>query len=191
MSMAGTLRAGVLVALCVLAGAPSAQEREPSTILDYSVNANRDLPIRCWTGQLEREPGKTMGELFGDAWPLQPEPLEAEAHTGARLASQLTVPASVLRGLPPQDGVVVAAVLVSATGEPLKVEPLCATTKGFDVAVKRILSRARYTPAIINGQPVTSVAGVVHRFSCGQPEGCRVGTRDEVSLRDALRRGRR
>ena len=162
--------------LCMQPMLAMSQEKEPSTILDYSLNANRDAPIRCWRGQLERAPGKTMGELFGGDWPVQPEPATPEAHSKARLKS-LHVGSGKLRGLPTQDGLVVVAVLVDAEGKPLKVEPLCATTDGYDIAVKRMYSRAEYMPAMVNGKPIVSVAGIIQRFSCGQKEGCRIGKR--------------
>ncbi|MFT4179217.1 MAG: hypothetical protein QM612_07105 [Thermomonas sp.] len=170
---------GFALALSMLPALSAAQEKEPSTIRDYSLNANRDLPIRCWKGQLARAPGKTMGELFGDAWPAQPEPAAPDAHSRARLKS-LRVGREKLRGLPMQSGLVVAAVLVDAEGKALKVEPLCATTEGFDMAVKRIYLRAEYVPATVNGKPVTSVAGIIQRFDCAQNEGCRIATRADA-----------
>ena len=175
--MAMSVRAsGLLLALCLLPALGSAQEKEPSTIHDYSLNANRDLPITCWKGQLERAPGKTMGELFGDAWPVQPEPATPDAHSKARLKSIPSI-SGILRGLPTQSGLVVAAVLVDAEGGALKVEPLCATTEGFDMAVKRLYSRARFVPATVNGEPIISVVGVVQHFECGRKEGCRIKVR--------------
>ncbi len=169
--------------LCVLPALAASQEREPSTLHDYSLNANRDLPIRCWKGQLERAPGKTVGELFGDAWPAQPEPVTPDAHSRARLKS-VHVGREKLRGLPTQSGVVVAAVLVDAEGKALRVEPLCATTEGFDIAVKRMYSRGEYVPATVNGKPVVSVAGIIQRFDCGQKEGCRIGKRSDAPDRE-------
>ena len=165
--------------LCALPMPTSAQEKEPSTILDYSLNVNRHVPVRCWKGQLERVSGKTMGDVFGDAWPPQPEPVGPDAHSRAHLKS-LQVRRELLRGLPTQSGLVVVAVLVDTDGKPLKVEPLCATTGGFDKAVKRIYSHAEFVPATVNGKPVVSVAGLIQHFECGQQEGCRIGTRSEA-----------
>ena len=79
--------------------------------------------------------------------------------------------------MPTQSGLVVAAVLVDAEGGALKVEPLCATTEGFDMAVKRLYSRARFVPATVNGEPIVSVVGVVQHFECGRKEGCRIKVR--------------
>jgi hypothetical protein len=166
--------------LCALPMPTPAQEKEPSTILDYSLNANRHVPVRCWKGQLERVSGKTMGDVFGDLWPVQPDPATPGAHARPRLKS-LHVASAKLRGLPTQSGVVVAAVLVGADGKPIKVETLCATTEGFDIAVKRMYARAEFVPATVDGKPIVSVAGIVQRFSCGQKEGCRIG-----KPRDAL-----
>lgn len=181
--MADLKTAGCALMLCLLPALAFSQEREPSTLHDYSLNVNRDVPIRCWKGQLERAPGKTMGDLFGDAWPAQPEPAGPDAHSRARLKS-LQVRRELLRGLPTQSGLVVVAVLVDTDGKPLKVEPLCATTGGFDKAVKRIYSHAEFVPATVNGKPIVSVAGLIQHFECGQQEGCRIGPRSEARDND-------
>jgi hypothetical protein len=161
--MKPVLRCGLAVLLGVAPVVPSASEAGLSSRRDHSLNVNRDLPIACKPGDLQRMPSKTMGEAFGVQWPAQPEPETPLAHVEARLLA-VKVPAGMTRGLPPQSGLVVAAVLVDGQGKALKVVPICATDEGYDVATTRILMRGTYQPATVNAQPITSVAMVVYRY---------------------------
>jgi len=161
--MKSVMRGGIALLCCLAPLLASADEAGLTSRRDHSLNLNRDLPITCKQGDIERFPGKTMGEVFGDAWPVQPEPATPQAHTEAKLiAVQFSQGAT--RGLPPQPGLVVTAVLVDGTGKALEVVPVCATDEGYDVATKRQLVRAKYQPATVNAQPITSVAVVISRY---------------------------
>lgn len=161
--MKRVLCGGLALLSCMVALQARAGEAELTSRRDHSLNANRDLPITCKQGDLERVPGRTMGQVFGDAWPVQPEPVSPQAHEEARVLAIQSNPA-MTRGLPPQPGLVVAAVLVDSTGKTLDVVPVCATDEGYDVVTKRLLMRARYQPATVNAQPITSVAMVIARY---------------------------
>lgn len=157
------MHSGLALALCAVPMFAAAEPDERTSHRDHSLNANRDLPITCKPGDIERVPGKSMGEVFGDVWPAQPEPAEPQAHTAAKMAA-IQFDRSMSRGLPPQPGLVVAAVLVDGSGKALEVVPICATDDGYDVVTKRLLMRAKYQPATVNAQPITSVAMVVSRY---------------------------
>lgn len=161
--MKRVLCGGLALLFCMVSLQAYAEEAELTSRRDHSLNANRDLPITCKQGDLERVPGRTLGQVFGDAWPVQPEPASPQAHEAARVLAVQSNPA-LTRGLPPQPGLVVAAVLVDSTGKALDVVPVCATDEGYDVVTKRLLTRARYRPATVNAQPITSVAMVVSRY---------------------------
>lgn len=162
---------GICIALlcagpCLAAGAgPDAT----SHYRDYSINAERDLPITCKPGDVQPFAGKTMSEVFGDAWPQQPEPQPADAHQGAEVLSvgRLTPP----RGLEGQAGVAVIAVLVDASGKMLDAQPICVTSMAYAIAAKRALRNAHFKPAIVNGQAVTSVVAPALVFKAGKPAG--------------------
>ena len=155
--MKPVLRCGLAVLLVVAPVLLSASETVWSSRRDHSLNANRDLPIACKPGDLERLPGKTMGEVFGAQWPAQPEPETPQAHGEARLLAAQFTP-GMTRGLPPQPGLVISAVLVDSHGKALKVVPVCATGEGYDVATKRLLMRGKYQPAMVNAQPIISMS---------------------------------
>ncbi len=158
------LRGGLLLIMGALPLLAWGQEEASlSSRRDHSLNVNRNLPITCKSGDLERRPGRSMAEVFGHAWPMQPEPATAGAHTRARMIATQFRP-GVMRGLPPQPGMVIAAVLVDGKGKALAVEPLCATDEGYDVVTRRLLMRAKYQPATVNGREVVSVAMVVSRY---------------------------
>lgn len=154
---------GLALLACAVSMPAGAHEAELTSRRDHSLNVNRDLPIVCKRGDIERVPGKSMGEVFGDAWPAQPEPSAPQAHAKARMTA-VRFNASTNRGLPPQSGMVIAAVLVDAAGKALSVVPVCATDEGYDMATKRLLMRAVYRPATIDEQPITSVAIVIARY---------------------------
>ena len=166
------LAPGLLACLCVAPGLGVAQEGELSSRRDHMLAVNRDLAVACKPGDLERVPGKSLGEVFGDAWPV---PLEADsdaAYTGPRMAS-IPMDRSLMRGLPAQPALVVAAVLVDVSGKAVQVEPLCATSEGYDMVTRRLLRRASWVPATIDGKPVAAVTTAVlkYRNSMYVPEG--------------------
>ncbi|OGT56216.1 MAG: hypothetical protein A3E01_04960 [Gammaproteobacteria bacterium RIFCSPHIGHO2_12_FULL_63_22] len=126
---------------------------------DYSDNAQRDLPVTCKEGDLERQAGKTMGQVFGADWPIQPTPSAPDSHSPADATSmgKMVWP----RGLEGQRGLVVLAVLVGSDGKPLRAEPLCATANGYDRSAQRSAMGGTYKPALVDGTPITSPAIVV------------------------------
>jgi hypothetical protein len=153
-------------AMCA-AGESHAEVPELASKLDYTLNESRDKPIRCKAGDIESFPGQSLAQVFGDAWPLQPEPMPESERARAQALKSVR-PRAALRGLPVQPGLVVVAVLVDASGDPLRAEVLCATTAGYDKAVKRMAMQSDYAPAVINGKAVTSVAVHVQTFAGGR-----------------------
>jgi len=148
----------VLVMLSAVAGA-----QDLSSQRDYSDPVQRDRPIACKPGDRESFAGKTLGEVFGDAWPAQPVVSSPDAHAGASMIE--AGPMRWPRGLDPQDSLTVMAVLVGSDGAPLRAEILCSTRMGFDAAVRRNAMASTYAPAVVNGMPVTSVLVRVVRFN--------------------------
>ena len=160
-------RPRALVLAAAMAAVPAvAQEPLLASQLDYSLNAARDVPIACKAGDTARFPGKTLAQVFGDAWPLQPEPQPDAERVRAQMTAAVR-PRGAMRGMPVQPGVVVFAVLVAADGQPLQVEILCASTEGYDAVIRRMALRSAYRPAVINGAPVTSVSVQVQKFAGG------------------------
>jgi hypothetical protein len=145
---------GALLMLATAAATATAQE-DLSSRRDYSDNAQRDLPIACKAGDNERVPGKSLGDVFGEEWPAQPEASSPEARTGAKIIEH--GPIRWPRGLDPQNAFTVVAVLVDAGGKPLRAEILCSTRTGFDKTVRNHAMADTYAPAVIDGKPVTSV----------------------------------
>ena len=136
---------------------------------DYSVNAERDMPIVCKPGDVQPFDGRTMAEVFGDAWPQQPEPINASSHQPAQLQTALRL--SPPRGLESQTGAVMLAVLVDATGKVIADEPVCMTSGKYAIAARRAIRGARFSPAIVNGAPVTSVVVPALMFRPGRRGG--------------------
>lgn len=161
------LQRAVILA-CSVASTFAMARDEPtwSSKLDYTLNASRDAPIVCKQGDIERQPGRTLAQVFGEAWPLQPEPATGSERVAAQVVKSVR-PRSAMRGMPVQPGVVVYAVLVDATGAPLQVEVLCSGTEGYDKVARRIALQSKYRPAVINGVPVISVTVDVQKFAGG------------------------
>lgn len=150
------------VALAVLAAAAQAQSPAPrwSSNTDYSAPGARDLPVTCRGGDLQPFQGKTMAEVFGDAWP--PMPVATTAHTPPQVLTRgKVIPPRGLEGKP---ATVVVAVLVGADGKPLASEAVCMSDGAFAIAAKRVLRNATFAPATVDGQPVTSVLAVPISF---------------------------
>lgn len=133
-----------------------------SSARDYSINAERNAPIVCKDGEIAPFRGKTMADVFGDAWPEQEAPHSPNAHLRPQVLSRgrITPP----RGLQSQSGVVVMAFLVDTTGRPARTEAICMTSPGFVTAAKRAAKTARFEPAVVNGKPVASVLVVPYMF---------------------------
>ena len=166
MSRALVALAGLLAGSACLAADPG--DDLLATYRDYSINAERDRPIRCKPGDVERFPARTMAQVFGDAWPAQPTPLTT--HRPAEVIGPGTMVSP--RGLESQFGLVTVATLVGRSGRVLQVEPICMTSASFAIAAKRAARTARYQPALVNGEPVTSVAMQVYVFrpAAGKPQ---------------------
>ncbi len=151
-----------------MAGLPAFASEAPvrSSALDYTDPAARHRPVTCKEGDREREPGRSLGDVFGDQWPEQPQPVQGgetrKAHVRAVQLGQ-----DIVRGAPAQRGLVVVAVLVDPAGKPLAARPICATTDGYDNRARRLALRSLYEPALINGQAVTSVATLIVPFAGG------------------------
>ncbi|MBS0226326.1 MAG: hypothetical protein JSS25_08310 [Proteobacteria bacterium] len=146
-----------LLAACVA----NAHAQDLSSQRDYSDPAQRDRPIACKPGDIEIHPGETLGRLFGSAWPVEPAPSKPENYTRARLIKR--GPISWPHGLSPEDSIDVVAVLVDPNGKPLKAETLCSTRMGLGATVRRAVMEGTYTPATLDGRPVTSVIVLVQR----------------------------
>lgn len=131
---------------------------------DTTDPAVRDLPIRCKQGDLERVPGRSLGELFGAAWPASPAVAVERRAQAELLHAGLQSP----RDLYLKKGIVVSAVLVDTQGKPLEVQVLCASASGLDMAVRRALVHGRYRSASFEGVPATGVAMVVMITGPGQ-----------------------
>ncbi|MGV8942466.1 energy transducer TonB [Thermomonas sp.] len=140
----------VLAILPALAGA-----QDLSSQRDYSDPAQRDLLIACKSGDRESFPGKTLGEVFGADWPVQPVPSSADAHSSAQLLER--GPMRWPSGMDFQNAYIVVAVLVGSDGKPLRAEVLCSTGMGFDTSVRRHAMASTYAPAEVDGKPITSV----------------------------------
>ena len=155
------MRFVALALLLVVAFNVHAQD-DLSSRRDYSDNLQRDVPIACKQGDIESFPGKTLGEVFGAAWPLQPVRSSPDAHVKAHLLDP--APMRWPRGLDPQDSVTVVAVLIDASGKALQAEILCSTRMGFGTAVRRHAMASTYAPTEVDGKPITSVFVRVVRF---------------------------
>lgn len=155
--------AGLAVMLCCgVAAAAEADEPRLSSHRDFSNNAERNAPIVCKDGDISPFRGKTMADVFGDAWPEQEPPQSPGAHRPPQMLSKgrITPP----RGLESQFGMVLMALLVDATGRPSATEAICMTSPGFVTAAKRAARTARFEPAIVNGKPVASVLVMPYVF---------------------------
>ena len=155
----------------VLAVAPAfAQEAssvgdvDPSTLTtsrrDHTDPATRDLPIRCKDGDIEYFPGRSLGEVFGAAWPAAPVATTRRAARAIRVVSPERP-----NGLGQDGAIAVTAVLVAADGTPVDAKVICATAPAMANEVVRAAMRSQYAPAMFDGQPAVGVATNVWRFS--------------------------
>lgn len=141
---------------------------ELSSRRDYSDPTQRDRPIACKQGDIEKFPGKSLGDVFGDDWPAQPVPGKEGSHAAATVVAP--GPMRWPRGMDPQQSFTVVATLVDATGTPLRAEVLCTTRLGFDTAVKRHALASTYAPAQVDGKPITSALVRVVSFRPSAPD---------------------
>jgi len=143
-----------------LAATASAQAPRWSSNTDYSAPGARDLPVTCRDGDIQPFAGKSMGDVFGAAWPEVP--VATSAHTPPKVLSHGKVIPP--RGLEGKWATVVVAVLVGADGKPLASEAICMTDGAFAIAAKRVLANATFAPATVDGTPVTTVLAVPISF---------------------------
>lgn len=143
-----------------LAATASAQAPRWSSNTDYSAPGARDLPVTCRDGDIQPFAGKTMGDVFGAAWPEVP--VASSAHTPPKVLSHGKVIPQ--RGLEGKWATVVVAVLVGADGKPLASEAICMSDGAFAIAAKRVLANATFAPATVDGTPVTTVLAVPISF---------------------------
>jgi hypothetical protein len=127
---------------------------------NYLDPAERDVPIVCKDGDFERHAGRSLGQVFGADWPVSPVPTSSVTRARTLEPGRMVWP----RGMEGKTGLVVVAVLVDASGKPLRAEPLCANTTGFDMAARRASMDATYSPAAVDGTPVVSPVVRVIRF---------------------------
>lgn len=149
-----------------LAGIAHAGEPVLASRLDYTLNVSRERPVVCKPGDIEHFPGQTLAQVFGDRWPVQPDPEPGSERVHAQMVESVRH-RGALKGMPAQPGLVVFAVLVDASGAPLQTEVLCSSTEGYDRSARRIAQQSKYKPAVINGNAVTSVVVHVQKFGGG------------------------
>ena len=147
-------------ALPAIAQAPVAsEETQLASRLDYTQPGNRHVPIRCKPGDVEYYAGRSMGDVFGAAWP--------ESAPAARIdppaVVQLAAPAWP-RGLDHDRAIAVVAVLIGPDGRAIDAHGICASMPAIVNPVARAAMRSRYTPARFDGVPGTTVGVVVFRF---------------------------
>lgn len=162
------MRAITLTTLLLLAASAAGAQDDLSSKRDYTDNAQRDRPLACKAGDIEDFPGKSMGEVFGADWPLQPEASTPAARTPVKMLERGKI--RWPKGLDPQDAFTVTAVLVDADGKPVRAEVLCKTRVGFDKAARSYLMGSTYQPATIDGKPIASVAVQVISIRAAEPE---------------------
>ncbi len=169
--MAEMLRARLFLAMVALScGLPAwAQSTALSSDTDYSRAGARDLPVTCKPGDVQPFAGKTMAEVFGDAWPVTPTPVTSSTPVEVISSGRVVPP----RGLEGQFGIAVIAVLVGADGAAIAYEAICATSAPYSIAAKRALRTAAYKPATADGAAVTSVIAVPVVFRAGRGSGSR------------------
>jgi len=157
------------MALLALAPVAAAQDAMPirdagaeplSSHLDYTRPENRDRPIRCKDGDINFYADKSLGDLFGDAWPAVPVATKTE-----RARTLRNVAPKWPRGLGQSGSVVVTAALIDADGDPIDAFALCATTPAIAKPVVRAAMRSRYSAATFDDVPMTSVVVRVWRFN--------------------------
>lgn len=157
----------LLLSMSLLALPTAAQEAAPPIAddvplpnrVDYSRPAARDLPIRCHDGDVAYFPGKTLGEVFGAAWP---DPPAAARRTPARQVERVAL--SWPNGLGQTGARSMVAVLVGPDGKALEARAICASTPAISKPAVRAALRSRYAPATFDGVAATSVVISAIRF---------------------------
>lgn len=141
------------------AAAPVAKPAAERRVSDATL---RDAPVRCKAGDRDYAQGRSLGRIFGAAWPAAPAAAKvqrAEAFTLGRV------------DWPSDRGAAraVSAVLVDAQGKPLRAVVLCASVDGADAAVEKAAMAGTYRAATFDGVPATSVAMVAWRLGEARP----------------------
>jgi hypothetical protein len=152
----------LVLALLLVTSAFAARAQDLSSQRDYSDPAQRDRPIACKPGDVEGHPGESLGQLFGADWPVQPAPAAPDAYVKPRLLER--GPMRWPHGMDAQESLNVVAILVGSDGKPLKVEILCSTRMGLGMMVRRAMLDSMFSPALLDGRPITSVLVAVQKF---------------------------
>lgn len=161
------MRAGLMALVLAMAPPAFAQTAEGvpddeamlSSRLDHLQPDARGYPIRCKPGDIEFFAGKTMGDVFGDAWPATPQ---ASNVTRAELVQ--AVAPTWPKGLGQHGAIVVVAALVGPDGRVADAKAICANAAAIAKPAVRAVSRSVYEPARFDGVPGTSVVMRVVRF---------------------------
>lgn len=157
------LLAGLLAS--ILAGpVAAADEARLSSNTDFSAPGARDLPVTCKPDDEQPFQGKTMAQVFGEAWPGGPAATASHAPPEVLTSGRLVPP----RGLEATSATVVVAVLVGADGKGIASEAVCATSGAFVTAAKRVLRSASFRPAMVDGVAATGVVAVPIVFRAGR-----------------------
>lgn len=164
-----TRAAAIAGALCCLIASSTAAGTSPvaptthNAQLDYLDPANRGVPIACKAGDHEREPGRSMADLFGSDWPVPTASAASlpRVRVTVQAKGKLKLPSRLLG----KKALVVVAVLVDADGKPVRAKSICATSNGFDDVARRAVMGSSFRPALLGGQPVASPVTVVISFN--------------------------
>lgn len=121
--------------------------------------AFRNRPVRCQPGEIEYFAGKTLGDVFGDAWPAAPASLKFERPTTLRRGIMQWP-----RGLGQDGAAVMTATLVGADGRAVDARALCATAPAISEPAVRAAKGGRYTPAKFDGVPGMGIVFSTWRY---------------------------
>lgn len=124
-----------------------------SSRVDYTRPGARDLPIRCKPADVEYFAGKTMGEVFGSAWPQVPDNARIDPPQILK-----TAPPTWPRGLGGDHAVAVVAILIGPDGRALDAHAVCASMPAIAKPAVRAALRSVYQAARFDGLAGTSVA---------------------------------
>lgn len=150
-----TVRKTATAIALLLAVSTALAQEDLSSKRDYSDPVQRGRPIACKAGDIEGFPGKSLGEVFGADWPVQPVPSLPGGYAEPSVVERARI--HWPRGMAPQDSIVVVAVLVDPSGTPLRAEVLCSTRMGLNKSMRRTMMESTYSPATVDGRPITSV----------------------------------
>ena len=152
-------------ALLLLASfAARAQDGAPTDVDVQSTEggaaaAFRNQPVRCGPGSIEYFAGKTLGEVFGEAWSAAPASTRFDRPRALRMGAMRWP-----RGLGQDGATVVTATLVGADGRAIHAEALCASVPAIAKPAMRAAMDGSYTPAKFDGAPGMGIVFNTWRF---------------------------